>query len=50
MSSQKSGPVGVKRGDFFTLVVARGPIVVVKSGWITMGKKWEIVVRGLYRV
>ena len=47
MSSQKSGPVGINRGDFFRLVISRGGILVVKSGWNTMGKKWEKVVRGL---
>ena len=46
-NSQKSGPVDTYRGDFLTLVIATGPIVVVESGGNTMGKKWEKVVRGL---
>jgi hypothetical protein len=47
ISSQKSGLLDTKRGDFLPLVIATGPLLVVKSGGNTMGKKWEIVVRGL---
>ena len=47
ISSEKSGLLAIKRGDFLPLVIATGPIVVVKSGGNTMGKKWEYVVRGL---
>ena len=47
MSSQKSGLLGTTRGDFFTLSIATGPLLVVESGGNTMGKKWEKVVRGL---
>jgi hypothetical protein len=50
LTTQKSGPAGITRGDFFTLSIATGPLLVVESGGNTMGKKWEIVVRGLCRV
>jgi len=39
-SSQKSTVLDPYRGDFLSLVIATGPIVVVKSGGNTMGKKW----------
>jgi hypothetical protein len=32
VSSQKSGSVGVCRGDFFTLTIATGPLSVGESG------------------
>jgi hypothetical protein len=32
LSSQKSGSVGVCRGDFFTLTIATGPLSVGESG------------------
>ena len=50
LTTQKSGLIDTKRGDFFTLSIATGPIVVVKSGGNTMGKKWEYVVKALCRV
>ena len=40
LTTQKSGPAGITRGDFFTLSIATGPLLVVKSGGNTMGKKW----------
>jgi hypothetical protein len=39
-NSQKSGLLGTTRGDFFTLSIATGPLLVVESGGNTMGKKW----------
>ena len=50
LTTQKSGPAGIARGDFFTLSIATGPLLVVESGGNTMGNKWEIVVRGLCRL
>jgi hypothetical protein len=32
ISSEKSGLLGIKRGDFLSLVIATGPIMVGESG------------------
>jgi hypothetical protein len=45
--SKKNGSVGVTRGDFFTLTIATGPIVVVKSGKYMVGKSGKNPVKGL---